>query len=378
MIPLSVPNISGNEWKYIKECLDTNWVSSVGSYVGRFEKMLADFVGSKYAIATSNGTSALHVSLQLAGVNSSHCVIVPNITFIASVNAVKYTGASPIFMDIDESDWQIDLDLLERFLSRQTIVKNGACHLKENSKIIKAIMPVHVLGNVCDMDKLMTIADQYKLVVIEDSTESLGSYFKGKHTGTLGLMGNFSFNGNKIISTGGGGMIVTDDEKLAMQAKHITTQAKASPDEYYHDQVGYNYRLVNLLAAMGVAQMEQLPGFLIRKTEIYKRYISGLEKVKGIGFQKSEAAVKPNNWLFTITTNRKADLLKRLKENGVEARPLWVPMNKLPMFTDELFVSESDVSQKIYDHCVSLPCSTGIKDEEIDQVISLVQGLSHE
>ena len=239
-------------------------------------------------------------------------------------------------------------------------------------------MPVHVHGNVCNMHSLMSITQRHCLVVIEDSTEALGSYYNGKHTGTFGLFGNFSFNGNKIISTGGGGMIVTDDEKLGKHAKHLTTQAKASPDEYYHDEVGYNYRLVNILAAMGVAQMEQLPVFLKRKAEIRDRYISALSKTRNIGFQKIEENVSPNNWMFTVTTNQKPKLLKLLKENGVEARPLWVPLNGLPMFRNELYVTENNTSKKVYERCVSLPASTGIKNEEIDRVIGLVQSISHE
>ncbi|MEM6807169.1 MAG: aminotransferase class I/II-fold pyridoxal phosphate-dependent enzyme, partial [Bacteroidota bacterium] len=260
-IPLSIPTLGGNEWTYIKECLDTNWVSSVGSYVTAFEESLASYTGAPYAIATVNGTAALHISLILAGVERDDYVIVPNITFIASANSVAYAGANPLFIDIEEESWQMDLNLLESFLIEETEESENGRIYKKDGKRIKAIMPVHVLGNMTEMDRLMDIARRFALLVIEDSTEALGSRYKGQHAGTFGELGCFSFNGNKIITTGGGGMIVTADEEKAKRAKHLTTQAKADPFAYVHDEIGYNYRLVNILAAMGVAQMEKLDAF---------------------------------------------------------------------------------------------------------------------
>ena len=277
MLLLSGPNIAGNEWKYIKDCLDTGWVSSVGGYVDKFESMSAEFSGAKFCVATSSGTTALHICLLLNGIGHDDYVIAPNVTFVASINAIKYTGADPILIDIDADTWQMDLDLLENFLVNETAVKNDVLVYKKNGRSIKAIMPVHVLGNMCDMDRLLQLAEKYKLVMIEDSTEALGSFFKEKHSGTFGLMGTFSFNGNKIITTGGGGMIITDNEALAKKAKHLTTQAKSDPFEYVHDAIGYNYRLVNTAAAMGVGQMELLPQFLKRKREIIKFYKNELQ-----------------------------------------------------------------------------------------------------
>lgn len=373
MIPLSVPNLAGNEWQYIKDCLDTNWVSSVGSYVNRFEQALADFTGAKYAIATSNGTSALHIGLQLSGVTQNDFVIVPNITFVASVNAIKYTGASPLLIDIDADSWQMDLDLLEKFLINNTEIVNGETLHSANRKRIKAIMPVHVLGNMCDMDRLMEIANRFYLQVIEDSTEALGSTFKGKHAGSFGLFGTSSFNGNKIITTGGGGMILTNDEALAKRAKHITTTAKADAYEYFHDEVGYNYRLVNILAAMGVAQMEQLPGFLIRKKAIADLYNAELFKIEGIVPQKITVGVHANHWLYTVKAARQKELLKFLGENGIQVRPFWVPMNRLPFMSEEMYITENDVAGDIYGQCVSLPCSTNITDIEVNAVISTIK-----
>jgi perosamine synthetase len=373
MILLSGPNISGNEWKYVKECLDTAWVSSVGSYVNKFEEMMAEFTGTKYAVATSCGTTALHISLMLAGVTKGDYVIVPNITFIASVNSISYTGASPILIDVDAHTWQMDIDLLENFLQTQTEIVNGHCIHKKDQRVIRAIMPVHVLGNMMDMDKLVAVAKKYCLIIVEDATEALGSYYKNKHSGSFGLMGCFSYNGNKIITTGGGGMIVTDNEQLAKKAKHLTTQAKADSFEYYHDEIGYNYRLVNVLAAIGVAQMEQLPNFLHRKIEIDTYYKKALSTIGDISFQEVNPNVRANQWLFTFRTKQQKKVLQMLNEKGMQSRPFWVPMNRLPMFKNELYISDNDVSGKIYSECLSIPCSTYIKDEELHVIADTIK-----
>ena len=373
MIPLSVPNLGGNEWQYIKECLDTNWVSSVGSYVTKFEQALAEYTGVKYAVATSNGTAALHISLQLAGVERGDLVIIPNITFVATANAVKYTGADTILIDIDADTWQINLDLLEDFLRNKTQIMNNQLYHIESQRIIKVLIPVHVLGNMCDMDRLMALAEQYCLNVVEDSTEALGSTYKGRHAGAFGLFGTSSFNGNKIITTGGGGMILTNNETLAKKAKHITTQAKADPLEYYHDETGYNYRLVNILAAMGVAQMEQLPNFLLRKKQITALYTKHLQAFSHIIPQKITEDVVANFWLYTVRMPRQTEILPYFRAHSIEARPFWVPMNRLPMMKNDVYVSENDVSGEVYTNCVSLPCSTSITDEEVMRVIQLIQ-----
>lgn len=377
MIPLSVPNLDGNEWKYVKDCLDTNWVSSVGSYVNRFEEMIAEYTGAKYAIAIANGTSALHISLMLAGVVRNDLVIVPNITFIASVNAITYCGANPVLMDVKGDSWQMDLDLLEEFLAEQTSLVEGKCVHKASGRIIRTIMPVHVLGNMCDMERLRDLALTYGLNIVEDSTEALGSFYKGKSAGTFGLLGTFSFNGNKIISTGGGGMVVTNDDVLGKKAKHLTTQAKADPLEYYHDEIGYNYRLVNILAAMGVAQMEQLPGFVKRKHEISSLYNERLAGLEGVAGQQMGEHVEANHWLYTATFPQQRDLLHYLIDSGVQARPFWVPMNQLPMFREQLYFTKEDISDKVYKSCISLPCSTSISDEEIITVTDLVRNFYH-
>jgi perosamine synthetase len=368
VIPLSVPNIAGNEWKYVKDCLDTGWISSVGSYVSQFEQMVAQFAGAKFGVATVNGTAALHISLLLSGIKPDDYVILPNLTFVASANSIKYLGADPLLIDADPDYWQMDLDLLEEFLENETDEKNGELIYIQDGRRIAAIMPVHILGNMFDMDRFNAIIKKYPLPVVEDATEALGTSYKGKHAGTFSPLGCFSFNGNKIISTGGGGVIVTDDEALAKKAKHITNTAKASVDEYYHDEVGYNYRLVNLLAAVGVAQMELLPSFIKRKKEAVAFYKKELAGVADIAFQKESPDVETNGWLFTIQTKHQQKLLDHLNANKILSRRFWMPMNKLPMYKDSPYIQKKDKADHIYNTCLSIPCSTSITDEQLEIV----------
>lgn len=377
MIPLSIPNISGNEWKYIKECLDSNWVSSAGSYVSKFEQSVADYVGVKYAIATSNGTAALHISLILNNVQPGDYVIVPNLTFVAPVNAIKYVGASPILVDIDPNTLQLDLDLLEHYLQKNTKVIDGVCIHKECHRIVKSVIPVHVLGNICNMNRLSSIALEYSISIIEDASEALGSLYSNKHAGTMGLLGCYSFNGNKIITTGGGGMIVTNDEQLAKRARHLTTQAKISPDEYLHDEVGYNYRMVNILAAMGVAQMENLDLFLNNKRLVAEGYQEALGELSQIRFPQNTEQVSPNNWLVTIMTDNKSRLLSFLLENGIQARPLWVPMNKLSIYKQNKYITENDNSSQAYNRGISLPSFSGILNEDLSYICDKISDFFH-
>jgi len=368
-IALSLPNMAGNEWKYVKDCLDTGWISSVGSYVTQFEQMVADFAGAKFGVAAVNGTAALHISLLLSGVKQDDYVILPNLTFVASANSIKYLGAEPLLIDADPNLWQMDLDLLEEFLENETDEKDGSLFYIKDGRRIGAIMPVHILGNMCDMDRFLSIVKKYPLPVVEDSTEALGTTYKGVSAGKFSPLACFSFNGNKIISTGGGGVIVTDDESLAKHAKHLTTTAKASPDEYYHDEVGYNYRLVNVLAAIGVAQMELLPSFIKRKRECVSFYKKELEGVGDIRFQQELPYVQTNGWLFTIQTDKQKELLTHLNANKILSRRFWMPMNKLPMYKDCVYVQQKDNSDYIYNTCLSIPSSTSITDEELEIVV---------
>jgi perosamine synthetase len=373
-IPLSLPNICGNEWRYVKECLDSGWISSVGSYVDKFEGAVANYVGAKYAVATVNGTAALHVALQLCGVKHDDFVIVPNITFVATANAVRYAGAEPILVDADLETWQMDLDLLESFLDTQTAFNDaGECIHKPTGRCIRVLMPVHVQGNIGDMQRLLDLAAKHGLTVVEDAAESLGSTYHGKHGGTFGLVGCCSFNGNKIISTGGGGVILTNDPQLAKRAKHLTTTAKTDPVEYFHDEVGYNYRLVNILAAVGVAQMENLSLFVKKKQEIGSFYRKHLTGVADIGFQTVRDGVEHNNWLFTIQTKHQRKIIEHLNGNKILCRPFWAPMRSLPMYKDCLYVTERDNCDTIHKTCLAIPCSTSITEPEMQIVVDEIK-----
>ena len=347
MIPLSVPNISGNEWKYVKDCLDTAWISSAGNYVDKFEESVRNYTGAKHAVSCMNGTAGLQISLQLAGVTNDDIVIAPNLTFVATLNAITYVGAQIVLFDICQSTWQIDVDLLQKWLQENTLTKlvNGKRITIEkfSGKKIGAIMPVYVLGGFVNIQKLLKISNTYAIPVVEDSTEALGSFHNGKHSGTYGTAGVISFNGNKIVSTGGGGMILTNDEDIAKKAKHITTTAKSDPIDYFHDEVGYNYRLVNVLAAIGLAQMENFEKILKRKKEIDYHYRKELSGIGDIIFQENEVDSQPNCWLFTFRTKKMRELLHYLNSKNIQSRPFWTPMNNLPMYQDLIYINENDL-----------------------------------
>lgn len=376
MIPLSTPNICGNELKYVKDCLDTGWISSAGEYVSKFEEAIRAYTGAKYAIACINGTCGLQVSLILAGVTKNDIVIAPNLTFVATVNAISYISAQTILIDNCEDSWQIDVDLLEKWLIENTTTIIGdkpITYEKLSGKKIGAIMPVYVLGGFVNTDKLLKISNKYGIPIIEDSTEALGSFKKGKHAGTFGLTGVLSFNGNKIISTGGGGMILTNNKDIAVRAKHITTTAKSDPLEYFHDEVGYNYRLVNVLAAIGVAQMENFEQILKRKKEIDTLYKKELKGVGDIRFQINDPNSDPNCWLFTFRTKKMRELLNYLNSKQIQSRPFWTPMNNLPMYKDLIYINENDISNSIFKQCISIPSSTNLNDTDQRQVISEIK-----
>ena len=373
MIPLSIPNICGNELKYVKDCLETGWISSAGDYVNRFEDAIKNYTGAKYAISCMNGTAGLHISLILAGVTNNDIVIAPNLTFVASLNAISYIGAQINLVDVYEDSWQIDIELLESWLIKNTITKsidNSPFTIeKVSGKKIGAIMPVYVLGGFVNTDKLLKISRSYGIPIIEDSTEALGSFKKKKHAGTYGLTGVLSFNGNKIISTGGGGMILTDEEDIAKRAKHITSTAKTDSIEYFHDEIGYNYRLVNVLAAIGLAQMENFDSILKRKKEIDELYRKELHGFDDIKFQKKVLNSNPNCWLFTFRTSKMRDLLTHLNSRNIQSRPFWTPMNKLPMYKNLIYINESDISNKIFKECISIPSSSNLTKLDQQKVI---------
>lgn len=370
MIPLSEPEISGNEWKYIKDCLDTGWVSSVGKYVTQFEDMVADYVGSSYAVAVVNGTSALHVSLIACGIKPDDEVIVPSLTFIAPVNAVRYCGAEPVFMDCSEDDLCMDVQKVSDFIEKECVLKtDGYTYNKISGKRIKAIIPVHIFGHPVDMDKLLEVCNRNNIVIIEDATESLGSQYKGRMTGSFGKTGCFSFNGNKLITTGGGGMVVTDDIGLGEKIRHLTTQAKKDPFEYDHDEVGYNYRLTNIQAAMGVAQMERLEEFIAVKRKNAAVYRELLSDIKDVEILWEKPWATSNFWFYTlkISPEDKKKLMDFLNSKGIQVRPIWKLIPTLPMYKECQTYSIFN-AVKWYDSCINIPASIALKEDEISYI----------
>ncbi|MBK7015872.1 MAG: LegC family aminotransferase [Sulfuritalea sp.] len=337
-VVLHQPSFSGNEWQYLKECLDSTYVSSVGKFVDRFEAELAAFTGVRYAVVVVNGTAALHIALRLAGVRSDDEVLIPALTFIATANAVTYCGAVPHFIDTEESTLGVDAASLRAYLGSRTEQRAGQCINRDTGKVIRALVPMHTFGHPADIDALLAVAHDFGLALVEDAAESLGSYYDGRHTGTFGMMGILSFNGNKTITTGGGGAILTNDEGLARHAKHLTTTAKLTHDwEYRHDEIGYNYRLPNLNAALGCAQMEQLTDMLAAKRELFQRYSVAFRGVPGVKLIAEPAHCRSNYWLQTLLLdNDRADqrdvILAATNKEGLMTRPAWILMNELLPF----------------------------------------------
>jgi dTDP-4-amino-4,6-dideoxygalactose transaminase len=382
-IPLHEPYFGGNEKKYVLDCIETNYVSSVGKYVDRFEEVIRDFTGAKYAIATVNGTAALHIALKLAGVQPGDLVITQPLTFIATCNAISYCGAEPVFVDIDAETLGMSPDSLESWLSTNTVIEDNVCYLKEVHKLhelqynnnnnkfveirgpkrISACVPMHTFGHPCKIDKIVDICNRYHIPVVEDAAESIGSYYKGQHTGTFGKFGILSFNGNKTITTGGGGMILTDDDELGPLAKHITTTAKKPhPWKFEHDMIGYNYRLPNINAALGCAQMEILPDILKNKRQTAKRYQDFFNNLKDIEFISEPSDSISNYWLNAILLydeKERDQFLDYAYSQKVMCRPAWTLMNKLSMFSKCISstLSESNMVEK---KLINIPSSLNV------------------
>ena len=362
-LPLHEPRFIGNEKKYVNETIDSTFVSSVGKYVTKFEEMVAKFSGAKYAVATSNGTSALHIGLKLVGVDESCEVITQPLTFIATANAISYCNAQPIFIDVDRDTLGLSPLKLKEFLEEfATLDADGNCINNSTNKIIKACVPMHTFGHPCKIDEIVEICESYNIAVVEDAAESLGSYYKGKHTGSFGKVGIFSFNGNKIITTGGGGMLVTDDEEFAKKAKHITTTAKVpNKYEYIHDEVGYNYRLTNLAAALGVAQMENLQLFIEKQRDLAKKYNNFFKDIE-IEFIKEPKNSQSNYWLNAVILKDKQErdeFLKYTNDNSVMTRSIWRLMNKLDMFKDAQ-IGNLDNAEWLEDRVVNISSSVRV------------------
>jgi aminotransferase in exopolysaccharide biosynthesis len=337
---LHEPLFNGNEWKYLKHCLDSNYVSSVGQYVDRFETDLINFTGSKYAIAVVNGTSALHISLLLSGVRPEDEVLLPALTFVATANAIAYCGAIPHFVDSEEITLGIDANKLRHYLSEITEQKSGQCVNSKTGRIVRALIPMHTFGHPSDLEGLLNICQEFNLKMVEDAAEAIGSYYKGQHVGTFGLFGTLSFNGNKTITTGGGGAILTNNHELAKQAKHLTTTAKIPHKwEFKHDQVGFNYRMPNINAALGCAQLEDLPQKLLLKRDLFTKYKKAFKNLAGVDLFQEPENCKSNYWLQTLLleenkSNNLQRILESTNESKIMTRPAWVLLNELKPFLD--------------------------------------------
>lgn len=359
-IPLHEPIFFGKEKDYLIQTINSTFVSSVGDFINEFENAVEDYTNSKYAIATVNGTAALHVALKLAGVQSKDEVITQSLTFVATCNAIRYCNAQPVFADIDKKTLSLCSNSVKIFLEENCEIRNdGLCWNKKTNKIVRACMPMHTFGFPADLDQLRKLCDKYNISLVEDAAESLGSMYKKKHTGTIGKISAISFNGNKIITTGGGGMILTNDANLAQKAKHMTTTAKVKHKwDYLHDNVGYNYRLPNINAALGVAQMELLPKILTAKRMLAEKYQEWGKK-NGFQFIKEQENTKANYWLNTILTNNLTErniVLEQTNNSGVRTRPAWFPMHKLNINSK---FQKTDLSNTnwLNDRLINLPSS---------------------
>jgi perosamine synthetase len=377
-VPLSVPELRGNEWLYVKECLDTNWVSSVGPFVERFERAVAVRSGARHAVATSSGTAALHVALLVLGIGPGDEVVTPALTFIAPANAVRYVGAWPVFVDAEPDHWQLDPRQLALFLERGCKLEQGKLRNKATGRHVRAVLPVHLLGHPCDMAPIVEIARRYELAVVEDATESLGALYEGRPVGSLGDVACFSFNGNKIVTTGGGGMLVTDRESWAKKARYLTTQAKDDPLEYVHAEVGFNYRLTNVLAAIGCAQLERLDDLIAAKRRIAARYREALAPATGLAFTREAAFARSVEWLFTILVEKEwgeesRRVIERLGRARIQARPLWQPLHRSKAH-EGAFALPCPVADRLHRDAVSLPSSSGLSPEAQEHVIRVLLG----
>ncbi len=358
-IPLHEPRFLGNEKTYVNECIETTFVSTVGKFVSAFEEKIAKYTGSKFAIATNNGTSALHVSLILAGLDRDSEVITQPLTFVATCNAISYCNANPIFIDVDRDTMGLSPSSLRIFLEKNTTIKNNQCINNKTKKVIKVCLPMHTYGHPCRIEEIKKICEEYHIFLIEDAAESIGSLYKNKHTGTFGQLGTMSFNGNKIITAGGGGCIITDNEVLANKAKHLTTTAKVYHEwEFNHDILGFNYRMPNLNAALLVAQLEKINDFIKNKRSLADKYKAFFESVNYNFFKEPEDS-KSNYWLNCLILKDKIQrdqFLQETNANGIMTRPTWTLMNKLPMYR-EAECYDLKNSEWLEDRIVNIPSS---------------------
>lgn len=376
-IPLSVPDLRGNEQKYLAECVETGWVSSVGPFVDRFERDVAAYVGAAHAVAMASGTAALHTALRIAGVEPEDEVLVSDLTFIAPVNAIRYCQAHPVLVDAHPATWQLDVEQVARFLRTECERRDAHCYNRTTGRRVRAVIPVHILGLSCEIDRIVELARAYHLQVIEDAAESMGVRYRGRHLGTFGDLGVFSFNGNKTITSGGGGMLVTNDPQRAGYARYLTTQARDDAIEAIHNEIGYNYRLTNIQAALGVAQLERIEEFIAKKRAIAHFYESALTHLPGITLMPASPHTQASYWLYTIllakgtTLSRRQAVIKRLHAAGIGARPLWHPIHGLPPYRDCRVVG-GGCATDLYARAVSLPSSVGLSEADLKRCVAVV------
>ena len=371
MIPLSVPNLRGNEKRYMDDAIDKEWVSTGGSYITDMEGKVAQYVGMPEAVACQSGTAALHLALMACGIGPDDEVIVPTLTFIASINPVRYQGAWPVFMDCDDT-LCMDMEKLTHFLGGETQNDHGVLRNKKTGRRIAAVMVVHVFGNLADMETLMQLKEQYGFTVIEDACEALGSFYlagcyAGRAAGTIGDIGCYSFNGNKIITTGGGGMIVSGDQAKLDRVRYLSTQAKDDTLYFVHNEIGYNYRMTNIQAALGVAQMEQLAGFVKIKEKWYRRY-----EELGIPLHPFRDDIQSNRWFYSYLTGRRDGLIKFLQGRGIQSRPIWHLIYDLPPYRGcEHYQIEK--ARYYHEKIVNIPCSTNLTEADVQSVAAAIK-----
>lgn len=382
MIPLSVPNLIGNEKKYVIDAIDNGWVSTAGSYVTRFEQEMTSYLKAKGTAAVQSGTAAIHLALLVSGVTPDDEVIVPTLTFIAAVNPVKYIGAEPVFMDCDDS-LNMDCDKLEKFLKEECSMTSRGLQNKSTKRIIKAIIVVHIFGNMADMERLSALANQYDVKLIEDATEAVGThYIKGKYkekfAGTIGDFGAYSFNGNKIITTGGGGMLTAKDSKDLEKARYFATQAKDDTLYYTHNEIGYNYRMTNLQAALGVAQLENLEEFIKIKKKNYEYFDDAVKSIEGFELLQFNDKARNNDWFYALlilNDNYNLDrLIKKFRENLIETRPVWqlIHTQKMYLNNQAYYIEKALCFSK---SIINMPCSTNLLTKDIDYIIQVMKNL---
>ena len=380
-IPLSVPNLKGNELRYVTTAVETEWVSTSGPYVNEFENKIAEYVHMMGAVSCQNGTAGLHTALMVAGVTREDAVIVPTLTFIAAVNPVKYIGAEPIFMDCDDSLCMDPVKLAE-FCDKECDFIDGKLVGRKTGRHVKALLVVHVFGNMEEMEAICAVAGKYNLTLIEDATEAIGTYYtagplEGKYAGTIGDIGVYSFNGNKIITTGGGGMIVSNNAGYLAEAKHLTTQAKSDELYYTHDEIGYNYRMTNLQAALGIAQLEQLEDFIAVKERNYNRYKELFDGVKGLRLLPFREGIRSNRWFYSLYVEdgfalNRDELIHYLAENKIQSRPIWGLIHEQKPYQGSLCY-RINKAQDYHHHVVNIPCSTNLSLKDVDRVAACIK-----